>query len=138
MSASVRRTSVWGVLLSAMLPGATAFGQVPIPLQEQVQRFNSLPPAQQQSLIREMQSQLPPAQRDAVVGLLQGRQGGGQQAELDPEAAAALQEALNGQTGEGTSHSTPPWRDSSRTTQRSSSLRRARIRSRGHLGRWHR
>ena len=61
------------VLLSPLAPAAA---QVPIPVQEQVQLFNSLPPAQQQALIREMQRSLPPAQRQAVIEMLQ-RQGGG-------------------------------------------------------------
>jgi protein involved in polysaccharide export with SLBB domain len=56
------------VLLSPLAPAAA---QVPIPVQEQVQLFNSLPPAQQQALIREMQRSLPPAQRQAIIQMLQ-------------------------------------------------------------------
>jgi protein involved in polysaccharide export with SLBB domain len=67
---ALRCTAV--ALLSAALP---SIAQVPIPVQEQVQLFNSLPPAQQQALIREMQRSLPPAQRDAIIDALQ--QGGG-------------------------------------------------------------
>ncbi|HLF12692.1 MAG TPA: hypothetical protein VJA26_15930, partial [Gammaproteobacteria bacterium] len=78
-----------------------AFGQVPIPMQEQIQLFNSLPPSQQQALIRELQRQLPPAQRQAVLGLLQQQQGDSQDG-LDPEAAAALEDVLGGQgSGDG-------------------------------------
>lgn len=62
---------------------STGFSQIPIPLQEQVQIFNSLPPAQQQALIRELQSQLPPAQRQAVLQALQGRGQGPQEAGND-------------------------------------------------------
>lgn len=56
------------VLLAPLVP---AVAQVPIPVQEQVQVFNSLPPAQQQALIRELQRSLPPAQRQAIVQMLQ-------------------------------------------------------------------
>jgi polysaccharide biosynthesis/export protein len=89
--------------LAAALFVATALAQVPIPVQEQVRLFNSLPPAQQQSLIRELQSQLPPAQRDAIVNILQGQRGGqaGATQELDPSAAAALQQALETRTAGG-------------------------------------
>jgi protein involved in polysaccharide export with SLBB domain len=100
VGATGRRTFLLAALLLATLFAPAAFGQVPIPIQEQVQLFNSLPPSQQQSLIREMQRQLPPAQRDAIVGLLQGRQPSGQQGEIDPEATSALQDALNTQTGQ--------------------------------------
>ena len=90
-------------LMAALLIGA-AFAQIPGGLQQQVQLFNSLPPAQQQALIREMQRQLPAGQRDAILGMLQGQgrgqgQAGGQQ-DLDPAAAAALQQALAGQKPE--------------------------------------
>jgi len=65
------------LLLSIVATFAAGIGlaQVPIPLQEQVQVFNSLPPAQQQALIREMQRSLPPAQRQAIIQMLQ-QQGG--------------------------------------------------------------
>jgi BlaR1 peptidase M56 len=60
----------------AVLPGAEPAVEVglevPIPIQEQVQLFNSLTPAQQQAMIREMQRSLPPAQRWAVIRMLQG------------------------------------------------------------------
>jgi protein involved in polysaccharide export with SLBB domain len=46
-------------------------------MQEQVELFNSLPPAQQQALIREMQRDLPPAQRQAIIDALRGDQEGG-------------------------------------------------------------
>jgi protein involved in polysaccharide export with SLBB domain len=89
-----------GVLASLTAASALGQGGVPIPVQEQVQLFNSLPPSQQQSLIREMQRQLPPAQRDAIVNMLQGGRPGGagqQPTELDAQSAAALQQALNRQ-----------------------------------------
>jgi protein involved in polysaccharide export with SLBB domain len=64
---------------------APVSAQVPIPLQEQVELFNSLSPAQQQALIRELQTQLPPAQRDAVIGMLVQQQGGAEQAAAPAE-----------------------------------------------------
>ncbi len=97
---------VWPVRLAGVVAAlflGTALAQVPIPLQEQVRVFNSLPPAQQQSLIRELQRQLPPAQRDAVVNMLQGQGRGqgqnqnGSTQDLDPTATAALQDALDKQ-----------------------------------------
>jgi polysaccharide export outer membrane protein len=57
-------------------------------MREQVQLFNSLPPAQQQALIRELQRQLPPAQRQAILQMLQ--EGG------DPSLAL---EALDSEEG---------------------------------------
>jgi protein involved in polysaccharide export with SLBB domain len=71
-----------------------ALAQVPIPMREQVQLFNSLPPAQQQALIRELQRNLPPAQRQAILQMLQ--QGGDPFAiqGLDPESASVLEESL--------------------------------------------
>jgi protein involved in polysaccharide export with SLBB domain len=74
------------VVLLSPLPAAVA--QVPIPVQEQVQLFNQLPPAQQQALIREMQRSLPPAQRQAIIQMLQ--EGGG---ELGLDEAAVEQQA---------------------------------------------
>lgn len=59
-----------------MLAAPAALGQVPIPVQEQIELFNSLPPAQQQALIRELQRELPPAQRRAIVQMLQSEGGG--------------------------------------------------------------
>jgi polysaccharide biosynthesis/export protein len=56
---------------------SAAFGQgVPIPVEEQVRMFQSLPPAQQQALIRELQQELPPAQRQAILRILQGAEPG--------------------------------------------------------------
>jgi polysaccharide export outer membrane protein len=80
-----------------------ALAQVPIPVQEQIRLFNSMSPAQQQALIRELQRSLPPAQRQAIVGLLQGDASAEDaSAELDPDAQAALDEALEAQeAGEG-------------------------------------
>ncbi|HET8696813.1 MAG TPA: hypothetical protein VFO94_04970, partial [Gammaproteobacteria bacterium] len=72
---------------------------MPIPVEEQIRLFNSMPQAQQNQLIRELQRQLPPAQREAIVSILQGRQGNGQQPqELDDETSAALDQALRAQT----------------------------------------
>jgi hypothetical protein len=82
--------------LTAALGASVALAQVPIPVQEQIRLFNSLPPAQRQSLIRELQRSLPPAQREAIVGLLTGT--GQPTTELDPEAEAALADALAAQT----------------------------------------
>jgi len=88
------------LLVSGLLRPALA--QIPLPMQEQVQMFNSLPPAQQQALIREMQQQLPPAERDAILSALQGGQGlggqGQQPTQLSPEALSTLDDALRGQT----------------------------------------
>jgi polysaccharide export outer membrane protein len=74
-----RRLRWWAARAAALLalsPFATTLAQVPIPMQEQVELFNSLPPAQQQALIREMQRSLPPAQRQAVIQMLQQQNGG--------------------------------------------------------------
>lgn len=60
------------------------FAQVPIPVQEQIDVFRSMSPADQQALIRELQSQLPPAQRDAIVNMLMQQQG-----RAAPEAQAS-------------------------------------------------
>jgi protein involved in polysaccharide export with SLBB domain len=76
----------------------TALAQVPIPMEEQIRLFNSMSPAQQQALIRELQRSLPPAQREAIIGLLQSDGSAEDVAEdLDPEAEEALIEALEGQ-----------------------------------------
>lgn len=80
--------------LGAVLWAAVALAQVPIPVQEQIRLFNSMPPAQQQSLIRELQRSLPPAQREAILGSLQG---GGAPSQLDPEAEAVFDDALAAQ-----------------------------------------
>jgi polysaccharide biosynthesis/export protein len=75
-----------------------AAAQVPIPVDEQVRLFNSMSPAQQQSLIRELQRSLPPAQREAIIGLLRGG-GNAEEAseELDPDAEEALRQAIDEQ-----------------------------------------
>lgn len=67
-------------------------------MREQVQLFNSLPPAQQQALIRELQRNLPPAQREAILNMLQG--GGDPQAieSLDPESTEILNETFEGES----------------------------------------
>jgi protein involved in polysaccharide export with SLBB domain len=79
-----------------------ALAQVPIPVQEQIRIFNSMSPAQQQALMRELQRSLPPAQRQAIVGLLQGDSAAqGDAAELDPDAEAALREAIDVQAANG-------------------------------------
>jgi protein involved in polysaccharide export with SLBB domain len=54
---------------------APVSAQIPIPVQEQVDIFRSLSAADQQALIRELQSQLPPAQRDAIINMLLQQQG---------------------------------------------------------------
>jgi protein involved in polysaccharide export with SLBB domain len=85
-----------GLVLGAI--AAVAFAQVPIPVQEQIRLFNSMSPAQQQALIRELQRSLPPAQREAIIGLLQGDAGAEQSAdELDPESEAFLRDAIEGE-----------------------------------------
>lgn len=73
----------------------TALAQVPIPVQEQVRLFNSMSPAQQQSLIRELQRSLPPAQRQAIVGMLQG-QAGADEGNVSDDLALQ-DEAMDGQ-----------------------------------------
>jgi polysaccharide biosynthesis/export protein len=84
--------------LAIVATAVAAFAQVPIPVQEQIRLFSSMPPAQQQAIIREMQRSLPPAQRESIIGLLQGGDDGGAAAEgLDPDAEAALRAALEGQ-----------------------------------------
>jgi polysaccharide export outer membrane protein len=82
-------------ILAGLAAGA-ALAQVPIPMQEQIRLFSSLPAAQQQALIRELQRSLPPAQRDAIVGMLQGA--GQATTELDSETESALADALAAQT----------------------------------------
>jgi protein involved in polysaccharide export with SLBB domain len=79
---------------------APALAQVPIPMREQVQLFNSLPPAQQQALIRELQRQLPPAQREAIVNMLRGTGDPAAAEDVDPEAREVLDEVLGGQAEE--------------------------------------
>src|SRR5262252_4552601 len=82
--------------LSGMLRIASA--QVPIPMQEQIQQFNALPPSQQQALIRDLQRTLPPAERDAVLSALQGQgQGleGRQNQQFDLNGVNVLDQGLN-------------------------------------------
>ncbi|HJR71545.1 MAG TPA: polysaccharide biosynthesis/export family protein, partial [Gammaproteobacteria bacterium] len=81
--------------LTAGLSASVALAQVPLPMQEQIRLFNSLPPAQQQSLIRELQRSLPPAQREAIVGMLTGS--GQPTTELALDTEAALADALAAQ-----------------------------------------
>ncbi len=79
---------------------ALALAQVPIPVDEQIRLFNSMSPAQQQALIRELQRSLPPAQREAIIGLLQGDSGAEEDVgDIDPETEEALREAIEGQGG---------------------------------------
>jgi protein involved in polysaccharide export with SLBB domain len=80
--------------LAVWLSWVPASAQVPIPLQEQVRMFNSLPVAQQQALIRELQRQLPPAQREAIIGMLQQGGDANGQAEVSPEALEAASLAV--------------------------------------------
>lgn len=71
------RPIVLSALAAAFFANAPPISaQVPIPVQEQVDLFRSLSPAQQQALIRELQNQLPPAQRDAIVTMLTQQQQG--------------------------------------------------------------
>ena len=60
-------------LLASVAPVAA---QVPPQFQEQLQLFNSLPPAQQQALIQELGRSMPPGQRDQLLQMLQ--EGGGE------------------------------------------------------------
>jgi hypothetical protein len=93
------RLGAFVIGLAAALCAVAALAQVPIPVDEQVRLFNSMSPAQQQQLIRELQRSLPPAQRQAIIGMLQGGGGADQTAEeLDPDAEAALGAAIQGQS----------------------------------------
>jgi polysaccharide biosynthesis/export protein len=85
--------------IALLFPLIPAVAQVPIPVQEQVQLFNSLPPAQQQALIRELQRSLPPAQRQAIIQALQ-QQGGGLE-DADAEGGAAVDDQGLPVEGEG-------------------------------------
>lgn len=60
----------------------------PTPIAEQIRLFNSMAPAQQAALIRELQRSLPPTQRDAIIRLLQG-EGNVEEAEAALEKAIA-------------------------------------------------
>lgn len=95
----VLRRLVWTLLVGAAVSTGSSpvEAQVPIPLQEQIELFNSLPPAQQQALIRELQRQLPPAQRQAIVSMLSGEQPVPEEG-FDPEITARLDEALQRRT----------------------------------------
>lgn len=83
-------------ICSTALLCVPARSQVPTDLQQQIQRFDSLTPDQQQALIDQLQQVLPPAQRDAILSqLLQGgqqQQGNasqqGQTSQLAPGAGA--------------------------------------------------
>jgi polysaccharide biosynthesis/export protein len=92
--------AVVALALAGLLRSASA--QVPLPMQEQVQMFNSLPASQQQALIRELQRQLPPAERDAMLSALQGQlptgQAQQQQPQFNPQALSTLDGALRDQT----------------------------------------
>ena len=99
---AVRPLLAWTVGLLAFLCGI-ALAQVPIPVQEQIRLFNSMSPAQQQSLIRELQRSLPPAQREAIIGLLQGEGGDAASMEgIDPDSEEALRAALDTQATDAT------------------------------------
>lgn len=71
----LRRSISCLIVCVGILIGFEVTAQVPIPIQEQIERFNSLPPAQQQALIRELQRNLPPAQRQAIVEMLMRESG---------------------------------------------------------------
>ena len=94
---------VFAVALSLGGLLSPAFAQVPLPMQEQIQMFNSLPAAQQQALIRDLQRQLPPAERDAMLSALQGQLPSGQgqqqqQNQFNPQSLVTLDGALRDQT----------------------------------------
>ncbi len=76
--------------------GSTSFAQLGgLPIQEQIQLFQSLPPAQQRALMRELQRELPPAQRETFLQLLQQEQGGAARTDDAPgdfEQPASLDE----------------------------------------------
>ena len=101
--AAVRRQLVsFTALCLIAFAGSILAQNAPVSVQDQVQLFQSLPPAQQQELIRQLQRQLPAAQRQAILQVLQGQgqgQGQGQNAgQLDADAARALSDALKNQT----------------------------------------
>jgi len=89
------RRNLWRIFVVAILIARAASAQVPIPIEEQVNVFKSLPPAQQQSLIRELQRELPPAQREAIVNMLQGREGAPPPENLERDTTNALEQKLN-------------------------------------------
>jgi polysaccharide biosynthesis/export protein len=95
------------LVLTGWLRPASA--QVPIPMQEQIQMFNSLPSGQQQALIRELQRQLPPAERDAVLSALQGGSQGAPQSQRGSSTAGtnALDQSLRGQNEAGQTEGKP-------------------------------
>jgi polysaccharide biosynthesis/export protein len=100
------RRAINGIAVLALTAIAgTALAQIPLPVEEQVRLFNSMSRAQQQALMRELQRSLPPAQREAIIGLLQGEEGAEEgNIELDPDAEAALRDAIEGQdAGDDTS-----------------------------------
>jgi hypothetical protein len=70
MSIRIAAHSVAGLATVAIIGFALA--QAPMPVEEQVRIFNSMSPAQQQALIRELQRTLPPGQREAIIRVLQG------------------------------------------------------------------
>ncbi len=66
----IARAAACAALVAGAFAAYPAAAQVPIPMREQIELFQSLPPAQQQGLIRELQRNLPPAQRQAIVNML--------------------------------------------------------------------
>ena len=64
--------SVAGLAIAAIIGFAQAQVPKPTSVEEQIRLFNSMSPAQQQALIRELQRTLPPAPREAIIRLLQG------------------------------------------------------------------
>lgn len=77
------------LLLAALCAAEPASAQVSDALQAQIQRYDSLSPAQQQALIRQLQRQLPPAQRDAIIDQLRGvgtQQGAEQEGQNEQQA----------------------------------------------------
>ena len=64
--------------------------QLPIGIEEQVQIYNALPPAQRQALIREMSRQLPADEREAVLEALMGSRDSGA-VEFEDEEESSLE-----------------------------------------------
>ena len=97
----IDRTNIALLVVLAALTVVTgvALAQVPIPVQEQIRLFNSMSPAQQQALIRELQRSLPPAQRQAIVGMLQGDGAATEPEDVDLESEAVLADAVGAQGG---------------------------------------
>ncbi|HET7608118.1 MAG TPA: TolC family protein [Gammaproteobacteria bacterium] len=64
--------AVLGTVTLAQEPALPRTQDLPSPVREQVEKFDSLPPEQQRALIRDLQRNLQPAQLQAVQQMLQG------------------------------------------------------------------